>query len=520
MARLAFGGLVLLALAPRAIAAGVAADLQAITCPRQAGEYVATLDDRIVLSRGFLDEKLSEDENVRAAILQQEKYVWGWLRTNAEAHRAMRVVLSAEAPEITVTSKTVGRYGRDLVLDWKETDPRLAITDRYTARAIERGAIAAGDEALIVDYRIRFKLAVCGDARPASSEVRVMLPADPWLMYWHVPAKERRPMRYFDDRAITTPCSDDDFADLPLPFYYWYDWQPDRHGPDDAGRPFDCRALLVPERDYFARTLKMERLASPSSDFSEVRRGLEGDGPLGVTVIIGALDHSYTDLGPATLADALGAGRPLGERVAAALDGERERGTRFFLSMLRDLGLVMEVGAHEAAVAGDALRVTVSGRLRRSGRAVRVRAFLSLTDVFGPRPPGHWAIERDALGHDQVIVYAGHSGIGENFRLARIAEQVGATPGAIGDELGRVPFQLVAFLSCYSYMYFGQDLIAAAAQRLVGREYVFTGSEYTRGDRGPLVILDLVDQVLAGAPPSLRWVKPDDFLLLKSFTRR
>src|SRR5579871_1888401 len=212
-------------------------------CDGRAGEYLATVEDRVVLARAFVDEK-QEDAEVRASIRQQLRYLWGYLRTN---HSRAQLVPSATEPEIEIVRKGAARYGRDLVIDWTETSPRLRIEDPYTVRAVARGRVAASDPALVVDYRARFLVAMCdppGDARADSSSLTVPMPRDPWLLYWHVPRARHRLMRYFDESAVTNPCSDDDFADLPLPFYYWYDWQPERHGPDGNGVAFDCRKWL------------------------------------------------------------------------------------------------------------------------------------------------------------------------------------------------------------------------------------------------------------------------------------
>ena len=137
-----------------------------------------------------------------------------------------------------------------------------------------------------------------------------------------------------------------------------------------------------------------------------------------------------------------------------------------------------------------------------------------MTDIFGPVPPRHWEIARRALAEDNVIIYAGHSGIGENLRLKRLEDNLNLSHETIGAQLAKSPFQLIAFLSCYSYMYFGQDLLAAGTA--AGREFVYSATGYTKGDRGTLAILDLIDQVLAGEKVAQRYLDADDFLLLKS----
>ncbi len=502
--------------AARAAVAAPPPALHLAGCDGRAGEYVATVDDTVLLDRAFLDDKTPEDEQVRAAIRQQLRYLWGYLRTNHPVVK-LTMVMSAADPEIAVRAKRAARYGRDLVLDWKDDPPRLVIDDPYTVRAVRRGFTRADDAALAVDYRARFVVALCDEAgaRAATSTLSVPTPRDPWLLYWHVPAKERRLMRYFDESAVTNPCSDNDFADLPLPFYYWYDWQPERHGGDGDGKPFDCRGLLRAGVDYFPRAVQLTRRAAPSGDFASLRERLAGTGPITATVLIGALDHQHRALPVEKLAQSIAA------RGAAATLADpplAERGTLKLLQLLVDLGQIATVRAPVATVEDGFLRVVVEGTLKRSGRALKLTAWLGLTDIFGPVPPRHWAILRRAVATDQVVIYAGHSGLGENFRLARIEENLKLAHAAFSAEFARAPLALVAFLSCYSYMYFGQDLMDTNSS---AREFVYAGTEFTKGDRGALAILDLIDQVLAprGKSPSLRFVEPGDFLLFEGTPR-
>jgi hypothetical protein len=375
--------------------------------------------------------------------------------------------------------------------------------------------VGASDPALEGDYLIRFEAAVCGEPRPDDSTMDIPLPDDPWLFYWQVPAGERRHFRYAGFDARMSPCSDDDLAELPLPYYYWYDWWPTRAGRDLDGQPYDCKALLVPGRDFVGRPVRLVRKARPEADFAELRTRFS-KGPLSATVLIGVLDYHASDLGLETLREKLGRGKDPAARARALIAEQayEERGELFLLRYLASLDQLVDFRSFESAIEDGSLAITVEGTLRRSGRAVTLRNYVGLTDIFGLSPPRHWPILRRALARDAVVIYAGHSGIGENFRLSQIASHVQAEPALLKAEGARVPFQLIAFLSCYSYMYFGQDLIAAGQPR----EYVFTGTEFTRGDLGALSILDLVDQALAGETPALRYLDPADFVLVKQFT--
>ena len=296
--------------------------------------------------------------------------------------------------------------------------------------------------------------------------------------------------------------------------------------------------------------MKIKRLATGTgggaggeADFAQLRSAIAGQPELRATILIGVLDHAWKELGYEALAAAFGASSSAAVANVSARATEllgapdpRERGTMKYLRLLSSLPGIMKIdsepgsgsgsgsgpgpgqGTARAAVSVEQgyLRAEITGTLQRSGKRVRLRAYVGLTDIFGPTPPSHWRILRRALAEDQVVVYAGHSGIGENFRLAQIEKNLGELHEAFQAAFSQAPYQLIAFLSCYSYMYFGQDLVAAAGQTRAGRQFVYTGTEFTKGDDGGLAILDFVDQVIAGErAPRFRFVNAADFLMVK-----
>jgi hypothetical protein len=487
-------------------------------CPRQAGEYEGSFRGHVVLQREFLGA-----DDPRASIVQQLRYLWGHYRNDADAHRAMQVVLSAEAPQVRIVSRREVPYGLDLPLPYPTKDPRLAIDDPYTRRAVARGQVKASDPAWLIEYEIRFRVALCGRGQDPPAVAHVPLPRDPWLAYWHVAAEKHRPLRYFNSRAVTNPCSDDDFADLPHPFYYWYDWLPTRNGPDDAGKFFDCRKLLKEGDHYNKFQVALERVSSASHDFGRLKKQL-GSAPLTATILIGVVDHSVTDLKLPEWRALLGDSGDLTSRAASALEQPptKERGTRSFVDALKEIRALMTVEKFATKIDDGYLVVELNGRLKLSNRPLRARVWLGLTDIFGPTPPHHWRILRQALAEDQIVIYYGHSGIGENFRLAQIEKNLGISHEVMSAELKKSPLRLVAFISCYSYMYFGQDLLAAGAERNDGGYFLFTGMEHSQHEAGPLAVIDLVDRVLADSSGRIDkepLLGDDEFWLIKEVTR-
>jgi hypothetical protein len=320
---------------------------------------------------------------------------------------------------------------------------------------------------------------------------------------------------------VTNPCADNDFADLPHPFYYWYDWLPTRNGPDDKGRRFDCRLWLKAGDHYHFFPVKLERIAVASHDFSRLRSQL-GDAPLSATILMGVTDHTVLDPRLSNWLELIGsaADGTLSDRAGAALKEHppKDSGTQSFLMVLAEAKNQIDLERHTTTIDGEHLMVELHGRLKLSRRLLRARVWLGLTDIFGPKPPNHWRILRRGLAEDHIVVYWGHSGIGENFPLAQIEKHLNVTHDVITDELRRSPLKLVAFISCYSYMYFGQDLLEAGAQRDNGGYFIFTGMEFSRSDARPLAVLDLVDRVLrddGGRVDKLPVLADDEFWLIK-----
>ena len=139
-------------------------------------------------------------------------------------------------------------------------------------------------------------------------------------------------------------------------------------------------------------------------------------------MLIGVLEHEWPHFDYPALAKLLAVGHDdLPQKVAAATRGpeRREFGEGILLHLLADLPSVMKLSRYSATVQGNYLRVDVDGALKHSGRALRLHAFVGVTDVLGPTRPRHWPILRAGLKTSDVVVYAGHSGVGENFdRLA------------------------------------------------------------------------------------------------------
>ena len=134
-------------------------------------------------------------------------------------------------------------------------------------------------------------------------------------------------MRYKTYTARTTPCSDDDFAELPHPFYYWYDWWPTRAGVEDEGKAYGCTTLMKEGVNFTQHVMDLQRIAAPSADYSDWTRALQQDrgvlrgtllfgvqaGPAGRAFVYSGMEYTRGDRGALSLIglmDQVAAGTP------------------------------------------------------------------------------------------------------------------------------------------------------------------------------------------------------------------
>ena len=95
----------------------------------------------------------------------------------------------------------------------------------------------------------------------------------------------------------------------------------------------------------------------------------------------------------------------------------------------------------------------------------------------------------------------GHSGLGENLSIAKLVAALGVPKTTA--LLQRSTTQVVAFLGCYTYSYFGRDL-APLLRGEAGREtlFAYTGNAVSQLSQSALHVLSVLDCALASSETS------------------
>lgn len=390
---------------------------------------------------------------------------------------AARDILTPDGPPHTleILDRTDVAYGRDLTLAWP-ADPALNPESAYVRNALARGRVAADDPAIVLRWRARVRVASCTTTDTPPTPLRLPVPHDPYLLYWSIPTTHHVEQTYLDKRVVTFPCADPGIADYAHPEYLWYYWQPRRAG---------CTDLLQTPRDLGVVDLEIAGRRAPANDLTPWLAAFPADRPLRIVLVFGYLNHQIDRPDPAALRASL---------ESAALDPEwgAEQYRRF---LRRTAELLVDRTLEPVATATD-VSVTITGALRRSGRPVVLEAHLTETDYLAPSTyaPRHAPLLLAALRDADAIVYAGHSGLGLNFSRANLERDT--SPAAVADALANSPTNLVAFIGCYTYAYFGDDL----ARDLQNALFVYTGNSVADTADSTLHVLSVLDCLLAGDP--------------------
>lgn len=449
------------------------------SCPLEAHRARFTVESGMELRTGLSGEGR---EFLLESARQQVKFLQKSLAESWAADHT-HVVYPPALPEITILGEENGPASFAYEVS-EIKHPDVKIENAYVRGAILQGSLPKGEPVRKVKFRASWEGIACGKIPAASAATA---PLDPYLAFWMAPKKERRLIRWQHSEFVLSPLFDAEYSDIPDPFYAWYFWRPESAGVDAKGRAFRAADYLSGGRNAVSVPVEVKALEL----VPPLVLGARPEGKIKFTNIYGVIDAKKKIWNPGkTLAEAnsWGAVLKVAKREIRARD--LDRGSYYALDFLLRLDGVMEV----ESVRNEGALTSLEGKLRGNGRSARVRFFFGPTDLLVSVKPEHWELSGDALENDDVIVYNGHSGLGENFKLSNI-EELG------GRKLEPRSSQLLAILSCYSFSYYSD--YEKPDQLMV------TGNDYTTA-RGAIGLLRWL-----GGAGRMELVQPEDFLLLR-----
>ena len=191
-----------------------------------------------------------------------------------------------------------------------------------------------------------------------------------------------------------------------------------------------------------------------------------------------------------------------------------DQGSTNIVWFVRTLSDLLSPGTEKLSIEAKDSLLIVEAKLAKSQRDVRVRIYFGLTDLLTNADAEYWKSLAYGLGHDDVVLYTGHSGLGENMKLSHLLAATGLTEN---DLLRTAPAnQVIGIFSCYSYSYFGEEIAQARARVGSGNttHYLRTSSAFST-ELGHLKVLeqiDLMHSTGSRSPASVEF-EPTDFVI-------
>lgn len=407
-----------------------------ILCEKNSSLEKVSIDASIILNEKFFDRENQEDV-VQNAMELTVNYISGQLYN--DSWRGFKHVLGLER-ELIVNQKTKVSYPFDLDIDDLRTN-KVEIFDTYTLNAIKKGFTKKTDQGLKVDFTAILTVASCAKEADKKRINKIFshnfyIPRDPYLFYWSIPSKQRVEKNWNDiSKAVVNPCSTSELADYNSPEYYWYFWTPETKMGSKS-----CKDYLL--NGQYVQTVKLTKIDSypVKTGFKMPKTQVKK-----ISIIFGHQDHYKKPKDLKKFASYLEK-KSVPKNYKDLLTNDE---VSFFLFM-HEMHEIFDTKVMNFETKPDHIIVNLNTD------KIEFNIFFGPTDVFDPSlKPKHWSFFQNALADSEMIVYWGHSGLGENLKIDNISKYAAVrTP----IEERKITTKEFVYVGCYTYSYFGEKL--------------------------------------------------------------
>lgn len=422
-----------------------------INCAKGSKLSNVSFQSTLVLNKNFIEDK----QVFQRAAKKQIQYMAGQFYNNEMGFH--KHVISTDI-EIKVLSKKERKYPFNLKIDNLVTK-KVELFEPYILKAIKKGQTKSQDEAVEVKYQAKLKVASCAlKNEPVNLEqVQLNLPLDPFLIYWAVPKKDREKTTW---RNVSTdyinPCSISELADYNSPGYYWYFWKTDKNA-----KKFNCHKYLTKNK-YINKVKLLVKKSKLTSSVRETNLSKSKK----IAIIYGHLNHYQK---PKSLNDFVVflENDFLPKNYKKILTSDEIS----FFNFIRNLKSFLVLKNKRFLIKEDSIITSI---IDEKGRSFEI--FFGPTDTFDKQKEAkHWKFFLKALKEKELILYWGHSGLGENLKISNLMKSLGEKKIQLGDQ-----FKGIVYLGCYTYSYFGDEL-----RKLLNKKatFVYTGTAIIDGYR-------------------------------------
>jgi hypothetical protein len=405
-------------------------------CPNQLKEYQVEIHSKVQL----LSRYVKNDDDITKTIQHQVNYLNPYF-----VNHKLPVVLS-KIDKIEIKNKKNYKHRFSMLIDNKNfespEDPY------YTAILAQPPKVNEEIDMLEVEYQAALKLVKCQDT---NIEVAYHLPILPELAYWVVEPSKRLEYTYINgSKDIVNPCATNELADFNKPYYFWYFWNPDRNAHGDLC----AKSYKTNEHNVLAQ-VKLEETPA------KVVRKTASNSINKISIIYGNLNQKFNqhDL------DQIHRNYLKKNQYFDMLDLNAQNLFTFLDYLKRYFSFEIKGWTHTE----NSIIATLENQQNQ------IELFIGSTDIHSVLGAQHQAFFANALMQSDLVIYSGHAGLGENFKI----------PATV--DLSQTKAKELAFVSCYSYRYGEEEKWLQTPS--IERVY-YTGYDVTHGYKEILKILN------------------------------
>ena len=377
----------------------------------------------------IFDEKTGPSENLllQYAEIHSRYFVSYWVNQieNGKSGGYRNWILPlVDRATVKVLGKSKSTYGRNLKLAPFLEKP----TDLLFGNALQMTDLEPQDQVLRVEYQMEIDAIACGTF--PENKVKVVVPLDPLLIYSQAFPKSGWAEHPKTGKKIY-PCAARTQFYTPIPEKLWYSWDPDAEYADVKGKLIRCRDFVHLDQEIreesvaYQVTQSGSILSPPEIRQTLLRQHAKARAPLHASILIGTLvSHPSQEL-IRKMNTLFEKGTTLSAKVSDTKLGLRKMrdlvdvSSVVLFDTLNDVAELIKVDALVFEPRSSHFELKIQGRLKVNQQKLVLRIYWGNTGFEQGASSPHWSALLSAYRSDDILIYSGHSGMGENLSRAQ-----------------------------------------------------------------------------------------------------
>lgn len=453
----------------------------------------------VVLNQNFINTDHDINQIANDAIQEQLKFIIGNFK-ETESSQIRHISLAYEAPQTNILSINQTHYPHDLEIDSPLLQENLT---PYLSKALQFKKTNKNDFGIEIQYSTDQKVYICNESYEKKSLINFYLPRDPYLAYWYMEPMNRQHLTWNKASNTVNPCVEDEFVDIPDPQYYWYFWLPRKHIRTKNESFLDCQKYLTMQNKLSEIQGQLISLGGQSQTYQLSTSKWEEQTQIKIRLIFG---WTNTQQDPKTDLKALL------KKVKGLLSGSTDQylASNFIdpssddlFDYIANVRSAYNIRKYDIENKNDHFIVKINGYFTESKKPINLQIFWGPTDVLGKFAPKHWNFINEAIASADLIIYSGHSGLGENMNLLKHHTLPISTNKS---------HQIIAILSCSSISYFNpKQFLSEINPFYENKDIIYTASSLIKFSAIIQAIELTIDKSLSSKLPSKLNLAEDSF---------